>query len=93
MPIPADLKIKSGRYKNKWYNNQRSIPTAYPPAESHIQSPSEIGTARFLRDGVESDRGESGNGSVGSRREASVLGGGSEVFEAGLEICPQQALG
>ena len=58
MPIPADLKIKSGRDKNKWYNNQRSIPTAYPPDESHIQSPSEIGTARFLRDGVERQSGK-----------------------------------
>jgi len=56
-----------------------------PSAESHMQSLGEIWTARFLRDPVESDRGESGNESIESRRVASVLGRGSEVFETGLE--------
>jgi hypothetical protein len=27
--VPADLKIKSGGYKNERYNNQRSISTVY----------------------------------------------------------------
>lgn len=41
--------------------------------------------AGFLRSVVESDRGENGNESIGSRRVASVLGRGSEVLETGLE--------
>ena len=41
--------------------------------------------AGFLRGVVESERGENGNESIGSRRVASVLGRGSEVFETGLE--------
>jgi hypothetical protein len=41
--------------------------------------------AGFLRGVVESDRRESENESIGSRRALSVLGRGSEVFGAGLE--------
>lgn len=58
MPAPADLKIKSGRYKNERYNNQRSIPTAYLQTKVICSPPCEIGTARFLRDGVERQRGK-----------------------------------
>ena len=41
--------------------------------------------ARFLQGVVESNRGESENKSVGSRRTISALGRGSEVFKTRLE--------
>lgn len=42
---------------------------------------------------LESDRGETGNESIGPRRVASVLGRGSKVFETGLETTEGNLVG